>query len=75
MILDLIAIIKNRILPEKESIGNKVNNSRIRNHSSLNNRYINERLLKIIPIEMMIIINYYRILILIVFCILVLSIF
>jgi hypothetical protein len=58
MILDLIAIIKNKILPEKESMGSRVINSKIRNHSNLNKRYINERLLKIMPIEMMIIINY-----------------
>jgi len=60
MILDLIAIIKNKILPEKVSMGNRVNNSRIRNHSNLSKRYINERLLKIIPIEMIIIINYWE---------------
>jgi hypothetical protein len=59
MILDLIAIIKNKILPEKESMGSRVINSKIRNHSNLNKRYINERLLKIMPIEMMIIINYW----------------
>lgn len=57
MILDLIAMIKNKILPEKVSKGNMVNSNRIRNHSNLSNKYINETLLKTIPIEMMIIIN------------------
>jgi len=58
MILDLIAMIKNKILPEKVSTGSMVNSNRIRNHSSLSNKYINETLLKTIPIEMMIIINF-----------------
>jgi hypothetical protein len=70
MILDLIAMIRNKILPEKVSIGRRVNSSRIKNHSNLSSRYINETLLKIIPIEMMIIINFRRSSILIVFCIL-----